>query len=204
MKVFKMKYLLLTLTMLLCAGGYGFAKEGEVILTRFYTQTERKILPEKADQFQVQNLTLSTSTDVKDLVAAINHMAEVINNDDFEHYTFSLYVYRNSDNTYSIQIEAHDPMNDPKQLRDNVMGVVKIGYRYYIVQKMPDMEALQKKLYVKAKGKTKFIREFELVDIQRKETRTYILADTKNGELQYKELEICNVNKMDNSKTESK
>lgn len=200
-----MKYLLLTLTMLLCAGGYGFAKEGEVILTRFYTQAERKILPEKADQFQVQNLTLSTSADVKDLVAAISHIADVINDNDFEHYTFSLYVYRNSDNSsYSIQIEAHDPMNDPKQLRDNVMGVVKIGYRYYIVQKMPDMEALQKKLYAKAKGKTKFIREFELVDIPRKETRTFILADTNNGDLQYKELEICNENKMGNSNTESK
>ncbi len=198
-----MKYLLFTLMMLLWSN-YCFAKEGEVIITRCYTQAERKILPDKVDQFQVQNIGLSTNTEVKDLITAINDMVKVVNDEDYEHYVFSLFVYANKEGAYSIQIEAHDPMNDPKPLRENMLGVIKIGYRYFLVQKMPDMGALQKKLFVKAKGKTKFIREFELVDFPRKETRTALLAILQNGNLQYQEQEICNVNKMENPANETK
>ena len=94
-------------------------------------------------------------------------------------------------------------MNDPKEMRDNMLGVVKIGYRYFMVQKMPNMEALQKSLFTKAKGKTKFIREFELVPYARRDTRTSILADFENGKVNIKELEICNINKLENPESEA-
>jgi len=48
-----MKHLLLTLLIVL-SSTYGFAKDAEVILTRFYTQEEHSIIPDKTDQFQVQ------------------------------------------------------------------------------------------------------------------------------------------------------
>ena len=52
-----MKHLLLTLLIVL-SSTYGFAKDAEVILTRFYTQEEHSIIPDKTDQFQVQILLL--------------------------------------------------------------------------------------------------------------------------------------------------
>lgn len=192
-----MKHLLLTL-LIIMASSLCFAKEGEVILTRYYTQNESNIIPKKTDQFQVQNITLSTNESMKEVVTAINQMVSTINEEDFEHYVFSLYVYLNSNNNYSLQIEAHDPMNDPKTLRENMLGVAKIGYRYFIVQKMPALESLQKQLFVKSKGKTKFIREFELVQFARKETRTSLAADLDNGALTIKEFEVCNINKLEN------
>lgn len=192
-----MKHILIALLLLLTSLN-GIAKEGEVIVTRFYTQAERSILPNKTDQFQVQNITLSTGDEVKTIVDAINKMAKTINDEDFEHYVFSLFVYPQENGAYSIMIESHDPMNDPKQLRENMLGVAKIGYRYFIVQKMPALEALQKSLFTKAKGKTKFIREFELTQYPRKETRTCIDADIKNSDLLIRECEISGVNKLEN------
>ena len=41
-----MKHLLLTLLIVL-SSTYGFAKDAEVILTRFYTQEEHSIIPDK-------------------------------------------------------------------------------------------------------------------------------------------------------------
>lgn len=197
-----MKHLLLTLLIVL-SSTYGFAKDAEVILMRFYTQEEHSIIPDKTDQFQVQNIALSTDGNAKAIADAISQMVQAINNDDFEHYVFSLYIYPLNDGAYSIQVESHDPMNDPKQLRDNMLGVAKIGYRYFMVQKMPNMEALQKSLFTKAKGKTKFIREFELVPYARRDTRTSILAELENGKLNIKELEICNINKLENPESEA-
>ncbi len=197
-----MKHLLLTLLIVL-SSTYGFAKDTEVILTRFYTQEEHSIIPDKTDQFQVQNIALSTDGDAKAIADAIGQMVQAINNDDFEHYVFSLYIYPLNDGAYSIQVESHDPMNDPKEMRDNMLGVAKIGYRYFMVQKMPNMEALQKSLFTKAKGKTKFIREFELVPYARRDNHTSILAELENGKLNIKELEICNINKLENPESEA-
>ena len=65
------------------------------------------------------------------------------------------------------------------------------------------MEALQKSLFTKTKGKTKFIREFELVPYARRDTHTSILAELENGKLNIKELEICNINKLENQESEA-
>ena len=185
-----MKHLLLTLLIVL-SSTYGFAKDAEVILTRFYTQEEHSIIPDKTDQFQVQNIALSTDGNAKAIADAISQMVQAINNDDFEHYVFSLYIYPLNDGAYSIQVESHDPMNDPKEMRDNML------------QKMPNMEALQKSLFTKTKGKTKFIREFELVPYARRDNHTSILAELENGKLNIKELEICNINKLENPESEA-
>lgn len=193
-----MKHILIALLLLLTSLN-SFAKEGEVIVTRFYTQAERSILPNKTDMFQVQNISLSADDGVKPIVEAISNMANTINDEDFEHYVFSLFVYPQENGGHSIMIESHDPMNDPKQIRENTLGVLKIGYRYFIVQKMPALDTLQKALFKKAKGKIKFIREFELTQHPRKETRTCISADIANGELSIKECEISGVNKLEDT-----
>ncbi|MDO4511391.1 MAG: hypothetical protein Q4B68_06215 [Bacteroidales bacterium] len=183
--------------MILATAAMGFAKEGEVILTRYYTQAESHILPSKTDQFQVQNLVLNADEQTAPIVDAINRMLSIINDEDYEHYVFSLFVYPESDGNYNIQIEAHDPMHDPKPVRDNMMGVAKIGYRYFIVHKMPAIEQLQKALFKKAKGKTRFVREFELVTVARKTTRTSVAASLRDGALHFTEIEISNVNKLE-------
>ena len=192
-----MKRYMLSLLVCLCAATC-FGKDTEVILTRKYTSAERQIIPEKTDQFQVQNIAFSSNEQVKSIVDAVNKLVNIINEEDFEHYVFSLYVYPLDDDTFCLQIESHDPMNDTKPLRENMLGAMKLGYRYFIVQKMPDLESLQKQLLVKAKGKIKFVREFELVTVKSNPTRTAIVADLKNGTLTFKELEICNVNKLEN------
>ncbi|MGM9868027.1 MAG: hypothetical protein ACI30R_00165 [Sodaliphilus sp.] len=186
------------LSMLICfATVLCYGKDNEVIITRKYTSSESKIIPQKTDQFQVQNLTLSTKEEVKEIVSAINKMVSIINEDDYEHNVFSIYVYPISPDTYTVQIEAHDPMTDTKEVRENMMGVAKIGYRYFIVHNVADLATLQSQLWEKAKGKIKFVREFELVSFKPEQTRTCLRAELTHGELKFKEMEICNVNKLD-------
>ena len=73
--------------------------------------------------------------------------------------------------------------------------MAKIRYSYFIVHHVQDLEALQSKLWEKAKGKIKFVREFELVSFKPEITRTCLLAELNHGELKFKE--ICNVNKLE-------
>ena len=178
-----------------------------VELTYFQSNCEGSIIDEiHRVGFDVDGIVLNAGAYTHYSIAiadAISQMVQAINNDDFEHYVFSLYIYPLNDGAYSIQVESHDPMNDPKEMRDNMLGVVKIGYRYFMVQKMPNMEALQKSLFTKTKGKTKFIREFELVPYARRDTHTSILAELENGKLNIKELEICNINKLENPESEA-
>ena len=183
--------ILMCLSSVLCYG-----KDNEVIITRKYTSSESNIIPQKTDQFQVQNLALSSKEEVKEIADAIGKMVNIINADDYEHYVFSLYVYPNSAHIYTVQIESHDPMTYSKEVRENMLGVAKIGYRYFIVHHVQDLEALQSKLWEKAKGKIKFVREFELVSFKPEITRTGLLAELNHGELKFKEMEICNVNKL--------
>lgn len=185
------------LSILICfASVLCYGKDNEVIITRKYTSNESKIIPQKTDQFQVQNLALSTKEEVKVIVDAIGKMVSIINEDDYEHYVFSIYVYPNSANIYTVQIESHDPMTDSKEVRENMLGVAKIGYRYFIVQNVADLATLQSQLWEKAKGKIKFVREFELVTFKPEQTRTCLRAELSHGELKFKEMEICNVNKL--------
>ena len=51
--------ILMCLTSVLCYG-----KDNEVIITRKYTSSESNIIPQKTDQFQVQNLALSSKEEV--------------------------------------------------------------------------------------------------------------------------------------------
>ena len=169
--------ILMCLSSVLCYG-----KDNEVIITRKYTSSESNIIPQKTDQLQVQNLALSSKEEVKEIVDAIGKMVNIINADDYEHYVFSLYVYPNSAHTYTVQIESHDPMTYSKEVRENMLGVAKIGYRYFIVHHVQDLEALQSKLWEKAKGKIKFVREFELVSFKPEITRTGLLAELNHDE----------------------
>ena len=60
--------ILMCLTSVLCYG-----KDNEVIITRKYTSSESNIIPQKTDQFQVQNLALSSKEEVKEIADAITN-----------------------------------------------------------------------------------------------------------------------------------
>ena len=190
------KVTIIAITLMLAI--FSYAKDGEVIMVKPFTQNQRSLLPDKTNEFQIQNISFKKDGPESKFIGNVATLLQQVVSDDYEHYVFQLLLFKDQEGKAKISISDYDPMEESQEGRKFMLGVMKIGHCYFIVKKMANNEQFEKMLYTKEKGKTKFVREFELVPVINKKSITSI-SGFFTDQLNIEELMIAGEDKLNSN-----
>ena len=195
-----MKKILTVVLLAIACAGFMQAKDKEVILTKQITPYQRNLIPAKTDELKLKTLTFKPGGIHAEFVHELQALMQRVATEDLDHITFTLNVEPmldgNNVNNLMVHITGFDLMSEPVASRDDIMGVMPVGYKYFIVKPSAANKALLQDIFKIEKIKIKFVREFELVANPIDILGTQVNAVWQEGSLQLKQCVISDENKL--------
>ncbi len=176
----------------------------DVIMIQQYVLSQRRQLPEKTDEFKMQNYALNPTGEQFALVEQLQPLMDELTREDYNHFVYKLDV-TTENQAVKIEVNNFDPMKEVDEARKQLTGVFKHGRCYFILQETPQNANLLKGMVKKSKGKTKFVRVFEMVTDIILRQPTIVKATWKDRQFSVTEKTIAGENKLnatDNNNTE--
>lgn len=195
-----MKKILTIVLLAIACAGFMQAKDKEVIVTKQITPYQRNLIPAKTDELKLKTLTFKPGGIHAEFVHELQALMQRVATEDLDHITFTLNVEPmpdgNNVNNLMVHITGFDLMSEPVASRDDIMGVMPVGYKYFIVKPSAANKALLQDIFKIEKIKIKFVREFELVANPIDILGTQVNAVWQEGSLQLKQCVISDENKL--------
>lgn len=195
-----MKKILTVVLLAIACAGFMQAKDKEVIVTKQITPYQRNLIPAKTDELKLKTLTFKPGGIHAEFVHELQALMQRVATEDLDHITFTLNVEPmpdgNNENNLMVHITGFDLMSEPVASRDDIMGVMPVGYKYFIVKPSTANKALLQDIFKIEKIKIKFVREFELVANPIDILGTQVNAVWQEGSLQLKQCVISDENKL--------
>ena len=195
-----MKKIITVVLLAIACAGFMQAKDKEVIVTKQITPYQRNLIPAKTDELKLKTLTFKPGGIHAEFVHELQALMQRVATEDLDHITFTLNVEPmpdgNNENNLMVHITGFDLMNEPVASRDDIMGVMPVGYKYFIVKPSAANKALLQDIFKIEKIKIKFVREFELVANPIDILGTQVNAMWQEGSLQLKQCVISDENKL--------
>ena len=195
-----MKKILTVVLLAIACAGFMQAKDKEVIVTKQITPYQRNLIPAKTDELKLKTLTFKPGGIHAEFVHELQALMQRVATEDLDHITFTLNVEPmpdgNNVNNLMVHITGFDLMSEPVASRDDIMGVMAVGYKYFIVKPSAANKALLQDIFKIEKIKIKFVREFELVANPIDILGTQVNAVWQEGSLQLKQCVISDENKL--------
>lgn len=195
-----MKKIITVVLLAIACAGFMQAKDKEVIVTKQITPYQRNLIPAKTDELKLKTLTFKPGGIHAEFVHELQALMQRVATEDLDHITFSLNVepmpVGNNVNNLMVHITGFDLMSEPVASRDDIMGVMPVGYKYFIVKPSAANKALLQDIFKIEKIKIKFVREFELVANPIDVLGTQVNAVWQEGSLQLKQCVISDENKL--------
>ena len=195
-----MKKIITVVLLAIACAGFMQAKDKEVIVTKQITPYQRNLIPAKTDELKLKTLTFKPGGIHAEFVHELQALMQRVATEDLDHITFTLNVEPmpdgNNENNLMVHITGFDLMNEPVASRDDIMGVMPVGYKYFIVKPSAANKALLQDIFKIEKIKIKFVREFELVANPIDILGTQVNAVWQEGSLQLKQCVISDENKL--------
>ncbi len=195
-----MKKILTVVLLAIACAGFMQAKDKEVIVTKQITPYQRNLIPAKTDELKLKTLTFKPGGIHAEFVHELQALMQRVATEDLDHITFTLNVEPmpdgNNENNLMVHITGFDLMSEPVASRDDIMGVMPVGYKYFIVKPSAANKALLQDIFKIEKIKIKFVREFELVANPIDVLGTQVNAVWQEGSLQLKQCVISDENKL--------
>ena len=195
-----MKKILTIVLLAIACAGFMQAKDKEVIVTKQITPYQRNLIPAKTDELKLKTLTFKPGGIHAEFVHELQALMQRVATEDLDHITFTLNVEPmpdgNNVNNLMVHITGFDLMSEPVASRDDIMGVMPVGYKYFIVKPSAANKALLQDIFKIEKIKIKFVREFELVANPIDVLGTQVNAVWQEGSLQLKQCVISDENKL--------
>lgn len=195
-----MKKIITVVLLAIACAGFMQAKDKEVIVTKQITPYQRNLIPAKTDELKLKTLTLKSGGIHAEFVHELQALMQRVATEDLDHITFTLNVepmpVGNNENNLMVHITGFDLMSEPVASRDDIMGVMPVGYKYFIVKPSAANKALLQDIFKIEKIKIKFVREFELVANPIDVLGTQVNAVWQEGSLQLKQCVISDENKL--------
>lgn len=195
-----MKKILTVVLLAIACAGFMQAKDKEVIVTKQITPYQRNLIPAKTDELKLKTLTFKPGGIHAEFVHELQALMQRVATEDLDHITFTLNVepmpVGNNVNNLMVHITGFDLMSEPVASRDDIMGVMPVGYKYFIVKPSAANKALLQDIFKIEKIKIKFVREFELVANPIDILGTQVNAVWQEGSLQLKQCVISDENKL--------
>lgn len=195
-----MKKIITVVLLAIACAGFMQAKDKEVIVTKQITPYQRNLIPAKTDELKLRTLTFKPGGIHAEFVHELQALMQRVATEDLDHITFTLNVepmpVGNNVNNLMVHITGFDLMSEPVASRDDIMGVMPVGYKYFIVKPSAANKALLQDIFKIEKIKIKFVREFELVANPIDILGTQVNAVWQEGSLQLKQCVISDENKL--------
>lgn len=195
-----MKKILTVVLLAIACAGFMQAKDKEVIVTKQITPYQRNLIPAKTDELKLKTLTFKPGGIHAEFVHELQALMQRVATEDLDHITFTLNVepmpVGNNVNNLMVHITGFDLMSEPVASRDDIMGVMPVGYKYFIVKPSAANKALLQDIFKIEKIKIKFVREFELVANPIDVLGTQVNAVWQEGSLLLKQCVISDENKL--------
>ncbi|MBQ3958988.1 MAG: hypothetical protein II677_00710 [Muribaculaceae bacterium] len=195
-----MKKIITVVLLAIACAGFMQAKDKEVIVTKQITPYQRNLIPAKTDELKLKTLTFKPGGIHAEFVHELQALMQRVATEDLDHITFTLNVEPmpdgNNVNNLMVHITGFDLMSEPVASRDDIMGVMPVGYKYFIVKPSAANKALLQDIFKIEKIKIKFVREFELVANPIDILGTQVNAVWQEGSLQLKQCVISDENKL--------
>lgn len=195
-----MKKIITVVLLAIACAGFMQAKDKEVIVTKQITPYQRNLIPAKTDELKLKTLTFKPGGIHAEFVHELQALMQRVATEDLDHITFTLNVepmpVGNNVNNLMVHITGFDLMSEPVASRDDIMGVMPVGYKYFIVKPSAANKALLQDIFKIEKIKIKFVREFELVANPIDVLGTQVNAVWQEGSLQLKQCVISDENKL--------
>lgn len=195
-----MKKILTVVLLAIACAGFMQAKDKEVIVTKQITPYQRNLIPAKTDELKLKTLTFKPGGIHAEFVHELQALMQRVATEDLDHITFTLNVEPmpdgNNENNLMVHITGFDLMSEPVASRDDIMGVMPVGYKYFIVKPSAANKALLQDIFKIEKIKIKFVREFELAANPIDVLGTQVNAVWQEGSLQLKQCVISDENKL--------
>lgn len=195
-----MKKIITVVLLAIACAGFMQAKDKEVIVTKQITPYQRNLIPAKTDELKLKMLTFKPGGIHAEFVHELQALMQRVATEDLDHITFTLNVEPmpdgNNVNNLMVHITGFDLMSEPVASRDDIMGVMPVGYKYFIVKPSAANKALLQDIFKIEKIKIKFVREFELVANPIDILGTQVNAVWQEGSLQLKQCVISDENKL--------
>lgn len=195
-----MKKIITVVLLAIACAGFMQAKDKEVIVTKQITPYQRNLIPAKTDELKLKTLTFKPGGIHAEFVHELQALMQRVATEDLDHITFTLNVEPmpdgNNENNLMVHITGFDLMSEPVASRDDIMGVMPVGYKYFIVKPSAANKALLQDIFKIEKIKIKFVREFELVANPIDVLGTQVNAVWQEGSLQLKQCVISDENKL--------
>lgn len=195
-----MKKIITVVLLAIACAGFMQAKDKEVIVTKQITPYQRNLIPAKTDELKLKTLTFKPGGIHAEFVHELQALMQRVATEDLDHITFTLNVepmpVGNNVNNLMVHITGFDLMSEPVASRDDIMGVMPVGYKYFIVKPSAANKALLQDIFKIEKIKIKFVREFELVANPIDILGTQVNAVWQEGSLQLKQCVISDENKL--------
>lgn len=195
-----MKKIITVVLLAIACAGFMQAKDKEVIVTKQITPYQRNLIPAKTDELKLKTLTFKPGGIHAEFVHELQALMQRVATEDLDHITFTLNVepmpVGNNENNLMVHITGFDLMSEPVASRDDIMGVMPVGYKYFIVKPCAANKALLQDIFKIEKIKIKFVREFELVANPIDILGTQVNAVWQEGSLQLKQCVISDENKL--------
>lgn len=195
-----MKKIITVVLLAIACAGFMQAKDKEVIVTKQITPYQRNLIPAKTDELKLKTLTFKPGGIHAEFVHELQALMQRVATEDLDHITFTLNVEPmpdgNKENNLMVHITGFDLMSEPVASRDDIMGVMPVGYKYFIVKPSAANKALLQDIFKIEKIKIKFVREFELVANPIDVLGTQVNAVWQEGSLQLKQCVISDENKL--------
>ncbi len=195
-----MKKIITVVLLAIACAGFMQAKDKEVIVTKQITPYQRNLIPAKTDELKLKTLTFKPGGIHAEFVHELQALMQRVATEDLDHITFTLNVEPmpdgNNENNLMVHITGFDLMSEPVASRDDIMGVMPVGYKYFIVKPSAANKALLQDIFKIEKIKIKFVREFELVANPIDILGTQVNAVWQEGSLQLKQCVISDENKL--------
>lgn len=195
-----MKKIITVVLLAIACVGFMQAKDKEVIVTKQITPYQRNLIPAKTDELKLKTLTFKPGGIHAEFVHELQALMQRVATEDLDHITFTLNVEPmpdgNNENNLMVYITGFDLMSEPVASRDDIMGVMPVGYKYFIVKPSAANKALLQDIFKIEKIKIKFVREFELVANPIDILGTQVNAVWQEGSLQLKQCVISDENKL--------
>lgn len=195
-----MKKIITVVLLAIACAGFMQAKDKEVIVTKQITPYQRNLIPAKTDELKLKTLTFKPGGIHAEFVHELQALMQRVATEDLDHITFTLNIepmpVGNNENNLMVHITGFDLMSEPVASRDDIMGVMPVGYKYFIVKPSAANKALLQDIFKIEKIKIKFVREFELVANPIDVLGTQVNAVWQEGSLQLKQCVISDENKL--------
>lgn len=195
-----MKKIITVVLLAIACAGFMQAKDKEVIVTKQITPYQRNLIPAKTDELKLKTLTFKPGGIHAEFVHELQALMQRVATEDLDHITFTLNIepmpVGNNENNLMVHITGFDLMSEPVASRDDIMGVMPVGYKYFIVKPSAANKTLLQDIFKIEKIKIKFVREFELVANPIDILGTQVNAVWQEGSLQLKQCVISDENKL--------